>query len=139
MSRTDLILHAREHLNTKWRHQGRVPGESLDCVGLLIVVARSIGVEVVDDTNYSSKPGSAGLIKHLLQYCDEIQMEVPRLPGDILIVSVAGEDPQHCMMWTDQGTVIHASAKHRKVVEHSLDMETKRGLCKVFRLRGLDG
>jgi hypothetical protein len=42
-------------------------------------------------------------------------------------------------LWTGQGTVLHSSARHRKVVEHRFDDETRRGLCRIFRLRGLNG
>lgn len=139
MNRSTLITFARRHLNTKWRHQGREVGKGLDCVGLLYAVATDAGIVTEDIRNYNKRPGSSRLIEQLLRYCDEVPVDAPRLPGDILMVSVFGEDPQHVMLWTGQDTVIHASAAHRKVVEHRIDDETRRGLCKVFRLRGLDG
>lgn len=139
MTRSDLITSARKQLGVKWRHQGRTAGESLDCVGLLVVVASASGIPVEDMRNYSMRPGSKTLYAHLIKYCDEIDTAAPRLPADILVVSVAGEDPQHTALWTGDGTVLHASAKHRKVVEHRFDDETRRGLCKIFRLRGLNG
>lgn len=139
MTGMGLITIARTHLNVKWRHQGRTPGVALDCVGLLYVVADEAGFAVEDMRNYSMRPGSKALYAHLAKYCDEVPMEAQRCAADILVVSVAGEDPQHTALWTGQGTILHASARHRKVVEHGFDEEIRRGLCKIFRLRGLDG
>ena len=139
MNGADLIKIARKHLGAKWKHQGRSPGEALDCVGLLYVVAWEAGIAAEDMRNYSNRPGSKTLYEYLNRYCDEVPMSAPRKPADILVVSVAGEDPQHTLLWTGEETVLHSSARHRKVVEHRFDDETRRGLCKVFRLRGLDG
>lgn len=134
-----LIDCARKQLNVKWRHQGRQSGTALDCVGLLYVVAAECGLNIEDMRNYSTRPGSKTLYEQLMRYCDEVPMEAVRRPADILVVSVAGEDPQHTALWTGERTILHASARHRKVVEHGFDDETRRGLCKIFRLRGLDG
>lgn len=141
MTGADLINSAREEvqLKTKWRHQGRQAGSALDCVGLLYVVAWRNGLNAVDIRNYSMRPGSKALYETLKKYADQIDTNAPRQPGDILVVSINGEDPQHTALWTGEGTVIHSSAKHRKVVEHRFDDEMRRGLCAVFRLKELNG
>ena len=137
----DLILTARLQVEakTKWRHQGREAGVALDCVGLLYHVAYMNGLNVEDIRNYSMRPGSTKLYETLAQYADKIALDQPRKPGDILVVSINGEDPQHTALWTGEGTVIHSSAKHRRVVEHRFDEDMRRGLCAIYRLRGLDG
>ena len=139
MTGQELITMARKHLNTKWRHQGRQAGVALDCVGLLYAVADEAGITTEDVRNYNRRPGSMKLYEQLNRYCDEIPLESEMKPADILVVSVEGEEPQHVLLWTGQGTVIHSSARHRKVVEHRYDDETRRGLCKVFRLKVLNG
>ena len=141
MTGLDLILTARKEVEakTKWRHQGRDAGAALDCVGLLYHVAKMNGLEAEDIRNYSMRPGSAKLYETLGQYADKIEMNAPRQPGDILVISVAGEDPQHTALLTGDGTVIHASAKHRQVVEQRFDDDMRRGLCAVYRLRGVNG
>lgn len=141
MTGHDLITRARQEvaLKTKWRHQGREPGQALDCVGLLYCVAWAHGLEAEDIRNYSKRPGSQALYETLDRYCTNLGTEAPRQPGDILVLSVAGEDPQHTALWTGAGTVIHASAAHRKVVEQRFDDDLRRGLCRVYRLKGLDG
>lgn len=141
MTGDELITIARKYVEakTKWRHQGRDPKVGLDCVGLLYAVAWEAGILAEDVRNYSLRPGSRLLVAELLKYCDEVPVGASRNAGDILVVSVAGEDPQHTELWTGQGTVLHSSARHRKVVEHRFDDETRRGLCRIFRLRGLNG
>src|ERR1041385_3966026 len=127
MTGRELITIARQHVDTRWRHQGRLIDDALDCVGLLIVVARQAQLDVEDMRNYDLRAGSKTLYAQLARYCDEISTGAPRQAGDILVVSVAGEDPQHTLLWTGEGTVLHASARHRKVVEHRYDEETRRG------------
>ena len=141
MTGADLIRRARVEVaaKTKWRHQGRESGVALDCVGLLYTVAWSYGVNAEDFRNYSMRPGSTALYDTLRRYADQIDTGAPRKPADILVVSIHGEDPQHTALWTGDGTVIHSSAKHRRVVEHRFDEDMRRGLCAVFRLKGLNG
>ncbi len=141
MTGADLINSAREEvrLKTKWRHQGRESGVALDCVGLLYIVAWKNGLNAEDIRNYSMRPGSIALYDTLRIYADQIDTGDPRQPGDILVISIHGEDPQHTALWAGDGTVIHSSAKHRKVVEHRFDEEMRRGLCAVFRLKVLHG
>lgn len=136
MTVKDFCDATRAYLKVKWRHQGRSRITGVDCVGLFICVAQDLGIQGEDDRNYGKRPGSARLIGKILDACDEVPVS-DRQPGDFLLVSVAGEDPQHIMLLTDLGTLIHSSARHRMVVEHGFDDETRRGLCKVFRMKGI--
>lgn len=129
----DFIAQARTYLQVKWRHQGRSRA-GVDCVGLLYCVAQDLGMLVEDDTHYSQRPGSERIVTKLLERCDPVQVK-DRRAGDVLLVSVAGEDPQHTMLMTSATHVIHASAAHRKVVEHGLDAATIPKIRAAFRMR----
>lgn len=131
------IAALRTYIGVKWRHQGRTKA-GVDCVGLLVCAAADLGITLPDDQNYGMRPGSSRIIKHVLDQCLEIE-PVDMKTGDILLVTVQGEDPQHIMIMTGPNQVLHASARHRKVVEHGLDEETRRLICKVFRPKSYNG
>jgi cell wall-associated NlpC family hydrolase len=109
--------------------------EGMDCVGMLYGVAAGVGLHTVPVTNYRHAPGSAVLIPELERYCTEVEDLQDMRPGDILVVTTGGEDPQHTMILTRDNTVIHASARHRKVVEHRLDDKTRNGIAYVYRFK----
>lgn len=138
MTIQDFIDRARSYLNVRWRHQGRSREEGVDCVGLLWCAATECGLQPEDERHYGMKPGSEPVIRELRKYADEVPVN-ERRTGDVLLVRVAGEDPQHTLLMTSASTVIHASARHRKVVEHALEARMVKQICRVFRLRGLDG
>ena len=133
MTKQQICDAARKCIGFKWRHQGRT-ATGMDCVGLLYAVANGCGVATENVTNYRHAPGSAPLVAELQKYCIEVE-RTERQPGDILIVSIAGEDPNHTMILTNDNTVVHASARDRKVVEHRLDEKTENGICRVFRFK----
>jgi len=61
----DIIAAARACLETPFVHQGRLPGQALDCAGLIIQVAKTLGLEHVDHSGYARLPGN-GLLESAL-------------------------------------------------------------------------
>lgn len=131
-----IVDSARAWVGTKWKHQGRT-ADGLDCVGLLIVVARDLKIAHYDATNYGHSPTWDVLRGHLLNHCYQVQVS-RRQPGDILVMAFEG-DPQHTAILTERGTVIHAVAKWRKVVEHQLDDEWRRRIRLAYRIKEVEG
>jgi len=134
----EFINQARTYLNVRWKHQGRSRDGGVDCVGIFYCVSVDLGMAPTDVRNYGHRPGSRRMIAEALLYCEEIHVEQRRI-GDFLLVTTGGEEPQHMVLITGTDSVLHASAKHRKVVEHRLDDELRRGICKVFRSKVLHG
>lgn len=60
-----IVEAARECIDAPWRHQGRTLEEGLDCIGILIYVARRIGIRLRDRTNYPRRPDGKTLIREL--------------------------------------------------------------------------
>ena len=131
--REQIVTIARTWVNTPWKHQGR-SRYGLDCVGLLIVVARELGMAVDDHTQYTHEPDTAVLLEHLRKYTTEIPV-ADAGPGDLVLMAIHGRR-QHVGILTDHG-LIHAAALYRKVTEHTLSPDWQQAIVKAFRLNGV--
>lgn len=128
----EIVETARQWLGTPFVHQGRVRGVGVDCGGLLLGVARDLGMEVDEPPAYSMSPDPDIIQTMLDRYCVRVDFSDIQ-PGDILWFSFAGE-PRHVGIASDIG-VIHAWAKPGCVVEHRLDEVWMHRLCAVYRVR----
>lgn len=106
IERAVIVAEARSMIGTPWRHQGRVPGSGLDCIGLVICVLQRLGVQVDDRSNYGRAP-----IPH--EFIAAIRAHVPeksisdRLPGDLLLLAPR-KVLQHAVILASVDTIIHA-------------------------------
>jgi cell wall-associated NlpC family hydrolase len=132
-----LVLTAREWLGTPWMHKQAVKGIGVDCINFLYIVGLNAGLDlkpipeqygriaVGDDiTNY--------LDRHFIKR-DDLTVE----QGDILLFKFSGYN-NHVAIATSSNTMIHASANHKKVVEHAIDGIWIRMLKGVWRV-GISG
>lgn len=128
-----VVAAARQWLGTPWHHQGRVRGVGVDCVGVIIGVARDLGLSTFDVTGYARRPApgevAGGCEAHL-------KPVAAALPGDVLLFHVDGQ-PQHMGFVTDIG-VLHAFAPMRRVVEHGLDDGWRAKIVAAYRLPGVE-
>jgi cell wall-associated NlpC family hydrolase len=86
VTRADVIAEARCWLDTPYIHQHRAKGHGVDCAGLVIGVARELGLVAADfDVNgYPRAPDG----KALLELCDQFMTRVRNrdlLPGHVLV------------------------------------------------------
>ena len=72
--REQIVSVARAAVGTPWHHQGRVAGLGLDCIGLLVHVARELDLEGAGyaKTNYAHFPDQARVQRELAEYLDRI-------------------------------------------------------------------
>jgi len=119
--RSQIVMAARRHLGTRFQHQARKEGVAIDCVGLLVLVARELGVPHLDSRRYSRFPDGKALVDHLHYSCDRLPTIAHARAGSVLVFEFLGPDwPQHVGIRTDRG-MIHTSATVGKVVEHPYD------------------
>ena len=138
MTADDLISAARGCLGTPFRHQGRVPGEALDCAGLLAEVARANGCQVIDRQGYSPEPSGDSLLRAV-----DAQPYLIRLPGgmaeaaagDVLALRFGGA-PHHLALHCG-ATIVHAWAAVGCVCAHELTAALQRRVVAAWRFRGL--
>lgn len=128
---------ARSYIDTPFHHQGRVPGVGLDCVGLVICVARELGKlpPDFDVTGYARQPDGAMLMHHLHEHLIEIPQNC-MMVGDVVCVAF-DKHPQHVGLLGDYlyggFSIIHAATKHKRVVETRLLFSNTMRFVSAFR------
>jgi len=129
----EVISAARACIGTPFRHQGRIPGVALDCAGLGIVVAKSVGIEITDFKGYPRLPFD-GMLKKMF---DE-QAFLKSIPlseavhGDVLLMRIS-KAPQHVAIMSHDGYMIHAYQGVGKVVEQRIDADWKNKIVAAYR------
>ena len=139
MKRADILSAARSVLGVPFRHQGRSL-RGLDCVGLLLYVADRLGVEYVDVSGYSRRPGGGLLEATFEEHIDNgilLRVAISDMqPGDFLMMRF-GNDPQHLAIFTGEN-IIHSYQNAGKVCEHILDDKWRARIVRVYRLAGVE-
>lgn len=138
ISPMQVVEVARSHLGTPWVHQGRTPGVALDCAGLVIVVARELGIVPADfDVNgYTRQPDGS-----MARLCQEHMQRIDQPEIGAVIVLAIANDPQHLGIvgpYVHGGlSVIHAASAAGRVVETRLMFARNFKLRGVFRFPGV--
>lgn len=130
-----LVAAARRYMDARWKHQGRRP-TAMDCLGLVVLSLRDIGVEVEDRQGYGRTPYNhqlaASLRAHFGEPVDDLQ------PGDIVTMSWAGEE-HHVAIVGDHPeglSLIHAlinAPGGGRVVEMRLSPDYRARVVEAFR------
>jgi len=128
-----VVATARSWRGTRYAHQGRTPGQRLDCLGLVVCVARAHGLSQYDFTQYGPLPSAAVLLREVRAHMDEIPLADARR-GDVLVMAWQTE-PQHMALLTEDDYIIHAYLGARQVVEHRLDSVWRGRVRHAFRFR----
>lgn len=119
---------AKAYLGTPYAAFGRVAA-GLDCVGLVVLVARDVGVEVPDLRHYHSV-ASNGLLERLAR--ETLPPTDKNEPGAILIFNLRGLE--HCGIRSAPGKMIHAWRRVGRVVDSPMAESWERSLRAAFSL-----
>jgi cell wall-associated NlpC family hydrolase len=147
MSAADVIEAARGYLGTPWKHQARVRGVGVDCIGLLVGAYRDAGYAIEDVKDYGRNPNPRRFLHHLARQFTRVSGRDAMwassdpaawqyaIPGDLLVFQFVGPDlPQHVGIATDRG-VIHTYQTAGFVAEHAMTDEWRRKVHSVWRAR----
>lgn len=141
MTRAEVVAQARRWLLVPYRHEGRSRA-GVDCVGLLVVVGRALGVPHTDVTNYTGWADPqrrifAEMDKFLtLRPADETDWD-----GTIGIFAEAAL-PCHAGIFSTQHRaphVIHSRMSARRVVEEPYDPNPRNRPFRLLRRYGFPG
>lgn len=136
MKANDILAAARAQIGTPFHHQGRVPGRALDCAGLVIHVAQTLGIAHSDVAAYGRRPASS-LLENTLDSQPELVLVTGKpQPGDILLMRFSGE-PQHLAIYTGEN-IIHSYLSVGQVVEHRYSDLWKMRTVRVYRFAGIE-
>lgn len=97
VTRADVVHEARDWIDTPYVHQHRAKGHGVDCAGLVIGVARNLGLVARDfDVNgYAQTPDGESLLRECDLFMDRIAMQLLR-PGNVLVYAFDWRiGPQH--------------------------------------------
>lgn len=140
--RIDIIACARTYLGTPFQHQGRLKGRGLDCIGLIICVAKEFGLAVPNYANYGPEPTDDTVRRECRKHLREISVEQMR-PGDIVCMDVGGRSsmPSHLAIVSSLPPsigMVHAYSWAGKVVEHDMDNAWRARIAAVFQFPGIE-
>lgn len=145
VTRAMVVAEARSWLNTPWQHQARMKGVGVDCAGLVIGVARALGLvpPEMDVGDYARRPDGTSLLRHCQQWMLLIEPRNAR-EGDVIVIRF-DVDPQHLAILGDAPggglTMIHALDRPGhvggKVIEHRFAPFYLPVTVAAFRLPGV--
>ena len=138
-TREDVVREARALIDVPFRHQGRTR-EGIDCVGVVIYIARKLGLSAFDVTGYRARPDGLAMKAH----CDREMIRVPLglfLPGHALLFRNLEQQPQHLAIVGDYfaggPSIIHAYEPYGRVLETRLDRGWRQFIAAAYALPGV--
>lgn len=136
ITREAIVEAAREALGTPFHHEGRLVGVGIDCVGLLVHVARRLNVSHVDVPHYPRLAVDASLEEILALSLERIDPAEAR-HGDVLCFWLRKPTlPQHVAFRTPVG-MLHTYAKVGRVVEHEFSANWPKHVSTAWRYPGV--
>lgn len=128
----DYCNKALEYIDTPFKHQGRLKGKGLDCCGLVVCVAKELGVYKGGDRfDYSRIPDGQMMLNNLREHLIEVDLNNIQ-QGDILLMRFENE-PQHVAIYLGNEEIIHSYGTLGKVTKHRYDEDWKSKTIAAFR------
>ena len=133
----EVVQTARRYKGTPFQHQGRRIGMGVDCAGLLIGVARDLGLSEYDIDGYPRVPDGKTLQAILRAEMVPIKSDEVR-PGDVLLFGFY-RHAQHLAIVTrvEPIYIIHSYQPNDAVVEHRLDSVWRQRVRGYYRFPGV--
>ena len=138
-----VVAEARTWIGTPWKHQARVKGIGVDCIGLVGGVASALGIreafEWRDDRSlrgYGRTPVPETLLDACERFMDRVAV-IDRRIGDVLVIGFSA-GPQHFAIVSRRSPdcIIHAYAQRRAVVETPATLPGAQ-ILRAYRFRGV--
>lgn len=142
MNGATVVAEARTWLGTPWMHQASTKGLATDCIGLVVGVARALGIKeaaeydaAIDVRGYGRQPDPVALLAASDRYLQRIDIDAAG-PGDILLLRFE-LDPMHFAIVSGVAPVyiIHALEPRGRVVEHRVDTLWRSRIMRAYRYR----
>jgi cell wall-associated NlpC family hydrolase len=142
-TRADIVRVARSYLSTPFHHRGRLPGVGLDCAGILVCVARELGLMApdFDVPPYTPTPDGRTMLAWCETYMTRVSQDAMQ-PGDAIVL-ITDVYPQHLAILGDYRhgglSIIHAAsnADPPRVIETRLMFARNMRFVAAYALPGI--
>lgn len=137
INRLDIVRVARSYLGTRFLRGGR-DHKGIDCVGLLVMVGREVGLDLKDTTAYNFNP-NIPLMQEFVFDQSERRPFRPLKNGYLAILKQSVFPMHTGIITVDQGetTIINANMKARSVIEQTI-AEWDKDLIEVRDYKGVE-
>jgi NlpC/P60 family putative phage cell wall peptidase len=139
-TRAQIVAEARTWLSTRWQHQASLKGVGTDCIGLIVGVARTLGIPeaaqfdaCAEIKGYGREPEPGMLLRACSAFLTPCRAPIA---GDILLMRFVAE-PQHFGIISAPDYMIHAYAQARRVVENRIDAVWRDRIVGAYSYRGI--
>ena len=129
-----MLKQLQSWLNTPYQHQGRLKNIGVDCSGLIIGIAKELGLKNKHGDPVQDMSGYARVLQtNFLRTALLAQFEPTDTPqlGDIVLFRIK-RTPQHLGLLSESG-FIHAYAEVGKVVETRWDAYWRERVVAYYR------
>lgn len=138
MTPDQIVAEARSWIGTKHEHLGRHKGVAVDCAGLVIEVARAVGIAMPDTVDDYARTPDGQLLPLCAQYLEPIPRADAR-PGDVIAMRFANE-PSHLALLTPYKgalAILHSYLPVGRVIEHRMPDAWHARIVAAFRFKEL--
>lgn len=135
-AKDEFVKAARGWIGVKWLHQGRNRA-GIDCVGLLLMASKDVGLDVPDLAGYRRSPDRKKFIDHINA---NSQPETTTQAGNFGIFR-DGTQPCHVGIFAERDgvlTLIHAYAGTGMVMEEPYCHDWPKKLMTIRSVTGLE-
>lgn len=116
MTRAQFVEEVRSCIGTPFQHCGRVKGLGMDCAGLIVCSANTLGVAMPMYASYSRQVDTDVLQSILAKHTHAVE-ELNH--GTVLLLRVKHQ-PRHLAVYdAERNTIVHAFELPGKVVENT--------------------
>lgn len=137
MQGKDLANTAKSFIDTPFHAQGRAPGVGVDCIGVVVCVARAHGIEHKDLSAYSMQPTG--------ELQPELERQMIRISlnniqeGDVLLMRWNRRmKPHHVAMVVGPNLIVHAYAQAEKVCMQVYTNYWREKVVAAYRFKEVD-
>ena len=115
-----VVEAARQCVGTRFRPQGRVIGLGLDCVGVVLIAARAVGVRLDDVPSYALSGDNSRQLLCALSRSGCVRLARERGAAGDIAVLLPAPGQVHLGVLSPKG-LVHAHAGLMRVVEGPVD------------------
>jgi len=139
VSRNNVVAEARSWIGTRWIHQGR-DRNGIDCIGLVVVVRRALGIGDYDVAGYPRVPDGT-FLSHFVR-AGGVRVPILEIrPADLLLFRVARAPCHVGIVTARDGDVIrmtHAHLPRHRVVEELVAHGWRHDWVAAFQMPEVD-